>query len=275
MPKKNLVKLLGIAFGVAVLSTGLFYTLVVGRLSHASGANSVVVAARKLEPGVVLKESDLKLRVRADAADLKGTYTSPAQVAGFTLAEEIGENEPVTQPRLAPTDPKAAAARRIPQGFRAVSIHVTDSGGVLALLQPAHRVDIHVVGVTGGRQTEAAELRTLLQNVEVLSVGQAEARSGGQNVTVLVSPAEAELLALADSALKVRLALRNPSDKGVAASRRLALVNVFGAPAEHPVLAGAQPATPHRDAAVARRVVAARSPASGSAEGDAVEMVRP
>ena len=60
------------------------------------------------------------------------------------------------------------------------------------------------------------ELRTILEGVPVLAVNpQPEASSQGANlpaVTLLTNPADADVLALADSGARVRLALRNPLD---------------------------------------------------------------
>jgi Flp pilus assembly protein CpaB len=64
----------------------------------------------------------------------------------------------------------------------------------------------------------AAELRTILEGVPVVAVKtQLEASSQGANlptVTLLTNPADADVLALADSGARVRLALRNPLDGG-------------------------------------------------------------
>ena len=65
-------------------------------------------------------------------------------------------------------------------------------------------------------QKPLMELRTILEGVAVLSVNpQPEPSSQGQNlpaVTLLTNPADADVLALADSGARVRLALRNPLD---------------------------------------------------------------
>ena len=61
--KKNLVPLLGIAFVVAIISTGIFYGLFVGRLKSATIApgQTIVVAAASLDRGAVVKPGDVKL----------------------------------------------------------------------------------------------------------------------------------------------------------------------------------------------------------------------
>jgi Flp pilus assembly protein CpaB len=55
-------------------------------------------------------------------------------------------------------------------------------------------------------------IRTVLQNIQLLSVSTLD--NGRPVANLLVQPEEADLLGLADSAARVRLVLRNPSDEG-------------------------------------------------------------
>jgi Flp pilus assembly protein CpaB len=99
--------------------------------------------------------------------------------------------------------------------MRAVSIHVTDSTGVLALLRAGHKVDVQVV--VHQKDSNNAEVRTALEELTVLSVQpQAEVSSQGATlpvVTLLAKPADADVLAAADAGARVRLTLRNPLDE--------------------------------------------------------------
>jgi Flp pilus assembly protein CpaB len=128
-----------------------------------------------------------------------------------------GPVEAKTATPAAPADVKGllAAESAVPKGMRAVSVQVADSTGVLALLKPGHRVDIQAVYNHGGSPVES-ELKTVLNNIEVLSVNpQPEAWPGRHTlpvVTFLADPAEADVLALADSAARLRIALRHPED---------------------------------------------------------------
>lgn len=213
MKKNNLIKLLGIALVVAIISTGVFYGLFVNRLSSSTGSGKVlVVAAKSLKPGTILQASDLKT-IPWPAEQLpKGAFGSVSQVAGNTVFEEIGEDDPVMASQLATAHLENAG---VPTGMRAVSVHVTDSSGVLALLRPGHKVDVQVVVV---RKTDGTEVRTALEDLSVLSVRpQPEQSSQGQTlpvVTLLAKPGEADVLAAADSGARVRLTLRNPQDDG-------------------------------------------------------------
>lgn len=114
------------------------------------------------------------------------------------------------------SDPTPGFSSPVPPGMRAVSVQVADSSGVLALLKPGQRVDIQAVYNRTGNPVEA-ELKTVLQNIEVLTAGSTPEASPGRHtlpvVTFLTTPAESDVLALADSAARIRLALRNPEDQ--------------------------------------------------------------
>jgi Flp pilus assembly protein CpaB len=231
MKKNNLLKLLGIAFVVAIISTGIFYGLFVNKLSsNTSTGKSLVVAATMLKPGTVLKATDVKTISWASDQLPAGSYQNPALLVGNTVFDPIGEGEPVLAMRLANSESGGGAG--VPTGMRAVSVHVTDSSGVLALLRAGQMVDVQVVV---GRGTKPAEVsvRTALESLKVLSVTSLpEADSQGQNlpvVTLLARPAEADILAAADSGARVRLILRNPLDDATRTRAPLGLDSVMRA----------------------------------------------
>jgi Flp pilus assembly protein CpaB len=212
MKKNNLLKLLGIALVVAIISTGLFYGLFVNKLSSNAGGNTLVVAAKVLKPGTVLQSSDVKTIPWPASGLPKGNFGNTDDVVGSTVFDMIAEGEPVIEARLASA--KSAAGAGVPSGMRAVSVHVSDSTGVLGLLRAGQMVDVQVVR---GKGTGDVAVRTALENLRVLSViPQAEISSQGINlpvVTLLATPAEADILAAADAGARVRLTLRNPLDQ--------------------------------------------------------------
>jgi pilus assembly protein CpaB len=213
--KRNLVPLIGIAFVVAVATTGIFYGLIVGKLdATATPQQSLVIAARNLAPGTPITASDVKLMPWASKIVPKGAFQSVDQAVGQTAFEAVGEGELLLKSRVASKDGGAGLA--IPAGMRAVSTHVTDSTGILEMLRTGHKVDVQVLTPKVDKLIEA-QIRTVLQDVAVLAIHSAPdlASNGGPampSVTLLVTPEEADILALADSTTRVRLTLRNPSD---------------------------------------------------------------
>ena len=261
---RKLLPLLGIAFVVAVIATGIFYGLIVGRLRNATSGSQqpLVVAARSLEPGTVLTKADLKVSKWSGPEAPKDTVATPDQVEGWTVLQPIGENEPLVRTRLATNQSGGTgAALAIPAGMRAVSIQTPDSPGVLRLLRPGNKVDVQVIRTKGGPRSGDADIRTILQDVEVLTVPEPkDTRQGnlGAVLTVLAKPSEAELLSLADASARVRVVLRNPLDREATQLRGGDLVSLYkNGPA--PVLTQF-PATPRAARAQSQRVVAAAEP---------------
>lgn len=225
-----MVPLLGIAFVVAIISTGVFYGLFAGRLKSSAGdvpEHPVVVAARDLARGTVLEAHDLQLSTVKGG--LSGSFSKSDQAVGATLLASLKQNEPLLEDRVLPKDPETGQPRNgVPKGMRAISMRVSDSEGLISLLRPGARVDVQAVLDRNG----AVQLRTMLQNVELLALNPQTATMQGVagpifNVTVLTDPAASDLAALSDSGAHVRIALRNPFDSDTAPRRALGLAAAF------------------------------------------------
>jgi pilus assembly protein CpaB len=227
MKKNNLLKLLGIALVVAIVSTGIFYGLFVNKLSSSTGSGkTLVVAAKTLKAGTQIQADDLKTVPWPAETLPKGSFGSVDQVVGNTVFDVIAEDEPVMASRLA----SEKSGDGIPAGMRAVSVHVSDSTGVLALVRSGQKVDVQVV-VAHRENNNAVEVRTALENLSVLSVHpQADQSSQGPSlpvVTLLAKPGDADVLATADSGARVRLTLRNPLDDATRSRSPLSLENIM------------------------------------------------
>lgn len=234
--KKNLVTLLGIALVVAIIATGLFYGLVVGKLNSAAVTEQakVVVAARDLEPGTVLRVEDLDLAPRSEVDSLVEGFGSLEEVTGLVVVAPIYSDQPLVRESLAGKDSPRGGALGIPPGLRAVSIHVTDSAGVVRLLRAGHRVDAQIVQSAGVSRGGGPSLRTVLQDIEVLGVEPEPEATPGRPalpvVTLVATPEEADVLAVADTAARIRLLLRHPLDTELTQRRPVDLGGVFADP---------------------------------------------
>ena len=225
--KKNMVPLLAIAFVVAIVSTGLFYGLFASKLSNSSSnlpKQNVVVAARKLPRGAVLVASDVQVAEIRGSTAFSNAFTKPEQVIGSTLLDAIDANQALTKSGLVSANTPDGT---VPPGMRAITIHVLESGGVLALLHPGSRVDIQAVSDRTSAPGEShTVLRTIFQNVEVLSTSaqteQVALRFPAPPVTVLLRAEDSDALAVADTGARLRLTLRNRLDE--AGSDRAAVV---------------------------------------------------
>jgi Flp pilus assembly protein CpaB len=231
--KRNMVPLFGIAVVVATISTGVIYGLFAGKLRSASAeipGQPIIIAARDLERGAVLQPADVQ--VSQFKGTLAGSFANADQVAGATLLVAVKRNEPLIEERLMLKAPKTGDSNgAVPQGLRAVSIRVSDSESLIGMLRPGARVDLQAIRERNG----ALELRTILQNVEVLAANPQVQPGGGNRgpvsiVTVLTRPQDADLVALADSAARIRLTLRNPLDDKLGPRPALAPGSIFQSP---------------------------------------------
>jgi Flp pilus assembly protein CpaB len=233
MKKNDLVKFAGVALVIAIIATGLVYGLFVGKLSsNAGNGNTLVVAAKALKAGTELTPTDVKTIPWPAAEVPKGNFSKVEDVTGSSVFDAIGEGEPILASRLA--SGQSAGGAGVPSGMRAVSVHVTDSTGVLALLRAGQKVDVQVVN---GKVPNIA-VRTALEGLTVLSVNpQAEQTSQGSSlpvVTLLASPSESDILAAADAGARVRLTLRNALDTETRARSPLTLDAVMRASGSSP-----------------------------------------
>ena len=233
------------AFVVSLGASFLLYRLLADKLTANAKAptTQAVVATHSIAVGALIGELDVKL------ADWGGTLPPQAcrtkeEVVGRGVVANIYEGEPVLNDRLAAKGAGAGLAATIPIGMRAVAVRVNEIVGVAGFVLPGMRVDLLIAGTPpGGNPREGTLQRTLLQNIEVLSVGQRIEKSPDGKpepvnvVNLLVTPEQAEILSLASNETRIQLVLRNPLDTKEAKTPGTAMARLFGAAAPTPVAA--------------------------------------
>lgn len=150
-----------------------------------------------------------------------GAYTDTSQIIGSFVKNSFVANEPIVQSKLFTGDKTAGVMPLlIPFGMRAVSVPVDEVSDIAGFVLPHTRVDV-LVSVTGDAAAGGKAIsKTVLQNVEVLAVAQQIEKTKDEPqvvkvVTLLVSPQEAERLALASREGALRLAMRNYNDNKI------------------------------------------------------------
>lgn len=224
-----------------VISAGASYFVYRSVVSRAAGSSraeavQVVVATRNLEVGTLIKPSDLKMGAWTGAVP-KGMAVKMDGLAGRGVVAAINEGEPIFENRLAPEGAGGGLAATIPAGMRACAVRVNDIVGVAGFVVPGMRVDVLITGTPNGNSRGAdTKVKTLLQNILVLSAGQNYQKDGeGKPVVVpvvnlLVTPEQAEVLSLASNETRIQLVLRNPLDRQVANTNGSGLTALFGEP---------------------------------------------
>ena len=215
----------------------------------------VVVASMDLPLGSRIELGEVKMtRWSADSVP-EGSYTDPKQVIGSYVKNSLVANEPIVQAKLFTGDKTAGVMPLlIPFGMRAVSVPVDEVSDIAGFVLPHTRVDV-LVAINGGEASKGEFSKVVLQNVEVLAVAQEVEQKKDEPtvvkvVTLLVSPQEAERLALASHAGSLRLAMRNYNDNKIvltSGSDVAQMLRAYSLAPDVPVMA----AQPEHHAAVA------------------------
>jgi pilus assembly protein CpaB len=178
----------------------------------------LVIAARPLMLGTVLADADVKTIEWTGTALPVGYATSKADVIGRGVMSPLAENEPILDGKLAPRGAGGGLPVIIDTGKRALTMRVNDVSGVAGFVTPNTRVDVLLTiddKVNTGGETAT---RIIMQDVRALAAGQQiQPDKDGKPVSVgvvtfLVTPEQAETLALASQQGSIQLALRNSLD---------------------------------------------------------------
>ena len=231
---RRLSTILLAAFVVAAISSYLVYRIA-GRQMHPAQTptTAIIVAAQDLPIGTLIKDSDLST-TQWTGTPPKGSIVSKDAAIGRGVVSELYQGEPIFDSRLAAAGSGGGMAATIRPGMRACAVRVDDVVGVAGFVTPGMRVDVLVSGTgPGAAPADGPKVKTLLQNIEVLSAGtniQKDNEGKAVNVAVvnlLVTPEQAELLSLASSQTKIQLVLRNPLDTDTPKTPSIAMASVF------------------------------------------------
>lgn len=177
---------------------------------------TLVVAARALPVGAVIQEQDVKT-IGWSGALPAGYIGQPAQAIGRGLLAPIEPNEPIMAGKLAAEGMGGGLNIMIDEGMRAISIAVDQVVGVAGFVLPTSRVDV-LLTLPNPQQANEPSTRIIMQNVRTLAAGQTiqQDKEGKPLpvpvVTFLVTPEQAETLALASQQGRIQLTLRNTLD---------------------------------------------------------------
>jgi pilus assembly protein CpaB len=215
-----------VVLAVAVITASLaslgVYRMTAGLPRSGASQVSVVVATRALAIGTLLTENDVKVVAWPAGSQVPGAIASAGEVVNRGLLTAVLQNEPITTNKVAAAHAGGGLPPAIPPGMRAMSVKVDDVIGVAGFIVPGSRVD---VVVTMRRSTESVT-STVASNVQVLAAGTRRDQekpvapvtsttktNESTVVTLMVSPKDAERIALAQSEGQIMLALRNPLDQ--------------------------------------------------------------
>jgi pilus assembly protein CpaB len=206
----------------------------------------LLVAARPLAPGTLLKDGDVKSEevpvARADDTMLRDEPDDRAELRGALLRRylEVG-GRMLRDDVLRPRDRGFLAAVLRP-GTRAISIGVDAVTGAAGLIWPGDQVDLILTQQLDAAQAPVAQrivAETVLTDVRVIAVDQQIAQGAGSSesatrnvartVTLEVSGLQAERVAVAGRLGRLSLTVRAMEPESGAAAPALASGGISGA----------------------------------------------
>src|SRR5688572_26566914 len=190
----------------------------------------VLVAGVDIPMGQTLKAGDLRwLAWPADSAPnavIKRTEFPNGldETTGSIARSNFFGGEPIRREKLIKADGSGFMSAILPAGMRAVAISIDTRGATSAggFILPNDRVDVirtyrdEEASRSGGVDVHTSEI--ILPNVRVLAIGQnVQERNGekvvtGETATLELTPAQAELITLAQKTGQLSLALRSLAD---------------------------------------------------------------
>lgn len=227
MPMRKVVLLLVALLigGATVLISRSMLSTPAGQPAEAVKATptyEILVAARDIPSGTMLKESDFTWKIwPKEEGTTRYAVKGQSDMKEFTGTVARGglrTGEPITTNRVVKPGEQGFMAAALAPGMRAVSISITPVAGVAGFVFPGDHVDV-IVTHQVGRKTDMDPAgrrvsETVLQNVRVLALDQkmndqvVEAKVA-QIATLEVTPKQAETVALVSQIGTLSMALRS------------------------------------------------------------------
>lgn len=192
---------------------------------------TVLVAAAPLEYGVALTPDMLKPLAWPAEEVPEGAFLSSKELfakGSRAVLTPMARNEPVLAWKVTKPGEPASLSAMLAEGTKAVTIRVDDVLGVAGLIKPGDRVDVLWTRSSG----DSKYTEVLLQNVKVLAIDQkvdegkdknGKAKGYAKAVTIEVGTLQSQKVALATTAGKLYLTLRNVGQEARESTRRVTL----------------------------------------------------
>jgi pilus assembly protein CpaB len=212
----------------------------------------VVVAKRNINEMQEIQADMLTTRTVPKSFQQPGSNGDPRTFEGSVASAPIKEGEQVLLTKVYLKGSDTGVASQVAIHHRAISVPVNDVTGVTRLLKPGDRVDLIANIQYPGDNGVASEVKTLLQNVHVLAVGEqvqnnipaifdTDPITGNRfaknirgtrtfnTVTIEVTPVDAQkIIYIVESGVSLFLTLRNPVDRLVASIPTVTVDEVLG-----------------------------------------------
>ncbi|MCY4643007.1 MAG: Flp pilus assembly protein CpaB, partial [Bacteriovoracales bacterium] len=215
---------------------------------------TVVVAKENISRWELLDDSKVHLKKIPDKLAHPKAFRKIEDVNNTISMVPILKDEMITPPRVEFPNVKTGLSRQVSPGKRAISIPADDNIAVGKLIKPGDRVDVIAKIDYAGGKKDKVMIRTVLQDVLVLSTGKnmtnsipkygvetpkeikvmnLDTYSNFNVVTLELSPDESQkLIYLMSESVKIFLTLRNNDDRKKAQVGETTLFDLLGDEAE-------------------------------------------
>ncbi|MDZ4821513.1 MAG: Flp pilus assembly protein CpaB [Planctomycetota bacterium] len=185
----------------------------------ATETENIIVASTPIDANMQIKPENIKLEAWPKHLIPKNALTKLEEVEGERAKHSITAGEPILQNKLVGED-DGNATGSVPPGYRLITVHADAVNAVGNLVKPNDRVDMLVYLKNDFKGNNNAGTKTILQDLKVFAVNdqwrQSEDKSTDpiavKNVTLLVTPEQAEKITLATELGKIKLVLRSPDE---------------------------------------------------------------
>jgi pilus assembly protein CpaB len=245
-----------ISFGaaaVAMLLVFFYINLEKQKIKEEYGTEVVVVvAAKNISELAEIKADMLTTKVVPANFAQPGSHGDPRTFEGAVAAAPIRAGEQVLTTKIYLKGTDTGIASQIAIHHRAISVPVNDVTGITKLLKPGDRIDLVANIQYDGGDGVLSEVKTMLQNVHVLAVGEQvqnnipavfeedpvtgqrfakniRASRNFSTVTIEVNPVDAQkIIYVMESGAQLYLTLRNPVDRLVSSIPTMTVDEVLG-----------------------------------------------
>ncbi|MBN1114003.1 MAG: Flp pilus assembly protein CpaB [Oligoflexia bacterium] len=207
------------------------------RLTAGTTMVDVLVATVNIPEYISLEPRNFEIKQYPIKYTPPNFLSNPKDIEETVSAVPIAKGEVVTTTKLLFLGSKTGLAPVVTKGQRAIAIRASSLNAVANLIKPGDRIDIVAVINTIENNAPVTTVKTALQDVLVLSIGEnvytqiprfergtgefppcvqrsSPASPQFNNLTVEASPKEAQVLIALSNMAKLFYTLRNPNDRG-------------------------------------------------------------
>ena len=196
-----------------------------------TSGSKVVIVEQPIEAGKAITADKIKTIDWPGSAVPQDATTRTAAVVGRIARVSMIPGEPVLLGKLAPKTATGGLSSIIPEGKRAITVHVNEVIAVAGFALPGSYVDVLASGKDANNQQFS---RTVLSRIKVLAVAQETTADPDKPkvvnaVTLELTPHESEKLDLARNIGVLSLVLRNELDASEINSEGVRLSDIVNA----------------------------------------------